>query len=46
MKARVPICKFRDAATGVAVDVSFDQPSALLTSLYVRFKVRLSLVSR
>ncbi|OEH79262.1 pap 25a associated domain-containing protein [Cyclospora cayetanensis] len=39
LQARVPICKFRDAATGVAVDLSFDQPSALLTSLYVRYKL-------
>ena len=39
LKARVPICKFKDAATGVSVDLSFDQPSALLTSLHVRYKV-------
>lgn len=39
LSARVPLCKFKDAKTGVAVDLSFDQPSAVLTSLFVRQKV-------
>ncbi|KAL8440534.1 hypothetical protein Efla_003205 [Eimeria flavescens] len=38
--ARVPICKFRDAETGVAVDLSIDQPSAVFTSLYIRHKLK------
>ncbi|KAL8274601.1 hypothetical protein Esti_001504 [Eimeria stiedai] len=40
VSARVPICKFKDVETGVSVDVSFDQPSAVLTSLYVRHRLR------
>ncbi|KAL8443990.1 hypothetical protein Emag_005735 [Eimeria magna] len=40
VSARVPICKFKDAETGVSVDVSFDQPSAVLTSLYVRHRLK------
>ena len=43
LSARVPICKFKDAKTGVAVDLSFDQPSAVLTSLFVKQKVKLRL---
>lgn len=37
--ARVPICRFVDTATNVKVDVCVDQPSSVLTSIYVRLQL-------
>ncbi|PFH34841.1 DNA-directed DNA polymerase [Besnoitia besnoiti] len=39
LEARVPICRFVDSETGINVDVSIDQQSAVLTSLYVRLQL-------
>lgn len=40
LSARVPICKYKDSETGVSVDVTFEQSSAVLTSLFIRHKVQ------
>ncbi|CBZ51679.1 conserved hypothetical protein [Neospora caninum Liverpool] len=39
LEARVPICRFVDTETGLPVDISLDQPSAVLTSLYIRLQL-------
>ncbi|KEP65401.1 UNVERIFIED_CONTAM: DNA-directed DNA polymerase [Hammondia hammondi] len=39
LEARVPICRFVDTETNLPVDISLDQPSAVLTSLYIRLQL-------